>query len=181
MCTSDTSGATAGAGAVVDDEELELIHFPSVVAGLGMLGDHCHDETGHGRKLSYPPQTSQHQEQRGHYECNQGAGPQYWKFRQHILHNAGLLDNHQGQGGTRGGVAPVESPPAVAASPAATAVPYPRPTTSQPQLKVLFWNRTDRRVVSNMESLIDVARGISPSIGNAYGRCMQSPCAHTYS
>jgi len=45
-----------------------VVCFDELIAGFGMLADHCDDPTAHGRKLDYAM-------------CNVGRTMQYWRFR----------------------------------------------------------------------------------------------------
>jgi len=51
----------------------KIFCFSRIVSGLGLLSDHCEDETRHGR-LFIPG-----------FRCNIGVGASVWKFRDHAL------------------------------------------------------------------------------------------------
>ena len=55
------------------------ICFDRVLAGIGMLGEHCHDNSNHG----LDPDTE---------DCNAGRGPLFWAFRLYTMKMMGVTE-----------------------------------------------------------------------------------------
>ena len=57
----------------------KVVCFKRLLAGIGMLAEHCHDDTNHG--------LDQDKE-----DCNVGRAPLYWAFRVHAMSMLGVTE-----------------------------------------------------------------------------------------
>jgi len=63
--------------------EGKIVCFDRVLAGIGSLSEHCHDETSHGDRPESPD----------HPGCNTGKGSIFWRFRLHTMSLLGVKDS----------------------------------------------------------------------------------------
>eukprot|EP00658_Telonema_sp_P-2_P030513 TRINITY_DN23015_c0_g1_i2.p1 TRINITY_DN23015_c0_g1~~TRINITY_DN23015_c0_g1_i2.p1 ORF type:complete len:496 (-),score=96.02 TRINITY_DN23015_c0_g1_i2:357-1844(-) len=76
------------------DGQNKLVCFDRLLAGIGLLTEHCTDESGHGND----PDAYMVDDEEFPVYCNAGRGPQFWRFRQHSMRMLGV-----GEGARCGG------------------------------------------------------------------------------
>jgi hypothetical protein len=92
-------GGDGGGGDGADSGR--LICYPRLLAGTGLLAEHCYDEHAHGQS---PGPTINGQRRAGGDELSCGAGrdAEYFEFRNWLMHNLLGPRPGQGQGGGQG-------------------------------------------------------------------------------